>query len=74
MKSLRSGKEGAQVSLFSDIRDFIKNIITSRLFILALVFIVAFTLLIQRLFVLQIVNGASYVDNFELTIRKEKIL
>lgn len=60
--------------MFSDFKDFIKNIITSRLFVLLIVFIVMFSALIQRLFVLQIVNGKSYVDNFELTIRKEKTL
>ena len=60
--------------MFSDFKDFMKNVITSRLFVLLIAFIVMSTALIQRLFVLQIVNGESYVDNFELTIRKEKTL
>ncbi len=60
--------------MFSDFKDFIRNIVTSRLFVLMIAFVIVFALLIQRLFVLQIVNGESYVDNFELTIRKEKTL
>ena len=67
-------KKGVQVNLVNDIKDFIKGIIFSRMFVLLLVFIVMFYLLVQKLFVLQIVNGESYVDNFELKIKKEKTL
>ena len=60
--------------MFNEIKDFLKNIIFSRLFVLIILFIVMFTVLIQRLFVLQIVKGESYVDNFELKIKKERTL
>ena len=60
--------------MFNDFKDFLKNIIFSRLFVLILLFIVMFTVLIQRLFVLQIVKGESYVNNFELKIKKERTL
>ena len=59
-------KKGVQANLFNDMKDFFKNIIFSRLFVLIILFIIMFTVLIQKLFVLQIVNGESYVDNFEL--------
>ncbi len=60
--------------MFNDFKDFLKNIIFSRLFVLIILFIVLSAVLIQRLFVLQIVNGESYVDNFELKIKKERTL
>lgn len=60
--------------MFDEIKDFLKNIIFSRLFVLIILFIVMFTVLIQKLFVLQIVNGESYVNNFELKIKKERTL
>lgn len=60
--------------MFSEIKDFLKNIIFSRLFVLIILFIIMFTVLVQRLFVLQIVNGESYVNNFELKIKKERTL
>ncbi len=60
--------------MFNDMKDFFKNIIFSRLFVLIILFIIMFTVLIQKLFVLQIVNGESYVDNFELKIKKERTL
>ncbi len=57
--------------MFEDFRDWLKNIIFSRLFVLLIVFAVLFTILVQKLFVLQIVNGQDYMDNFTLTIKKE---
>ena len=57
--------------MFEDIRDWLKNIIFSRLFILLTVFALLFATLVQRLFVLQIVNGEDYLNNFTLTIKKE---
>ncbi len=57
--------------MFEDIKDWIKNIIFSRLFLLLIVFAVLFTVLVQKLFVLQIVNGEDYLNNFTLTIKKE---
>ncbi|MBO4902544.1 MAG: penicillin-binding protein [Lachnospiraceae bacterium] len=57
--------------MFEDIREWIKNIIFSRLFVLLIVFAVLFTVLVQKLFVLQIVNGEDYQNNFTLTIKKE---
>lgn len=59
-----------QANLFNDIKTFIIDLFKSRLFILILVFGCTSAILIQRLFVLQIVNGQDYLDNYKLMIRK----
>lgn len=41
-----------------------------RCFILFLIFVVLFSILLYRLFVLQIVNGQSYVEDFELKVTR----
>ncbi len=48
--------------------------ITSRIFILILIFMILAATLIYRLFSLQIVKGEEYLNNFRLIIRKEKTL
>ncbi|MFT3983771.1 MAG: penicillin-binding transpeptidase domain-containing protein [Lachnospiraceae bacterium] len=60
--------------MLNDIRDWLKNVIFSRFFVLIIVFIVLFAILIQKLFVLQIINGEDYLNNFTLTIKKETTL
>lgn len=60
--------------MFKNIRDSIINLITSRFFVLILVFIVLAAILIHRLFTLQIVNGAEYLDQFTLKIKKERTI
>lgn len=51
-----------------------KTIVESRLFVLILVFIVLFSILIGRLFYLQIVMGEYYLDNYKLRIRKTRTI
>ncbi|MFA9377171.1 MAG: penicillin-binding transpeptidase domain-containing protein [Lachnotalea sp.] len=60
--------------MFKNIKEFILSIVTSRIFILATVFCIMFAVLIQRIFQLQIVDGATYLDNFTLTIEKERTI
>ena len=55
-----------------NIRDKFIGLITSRLFIMGVIFIALMALLIRRLFILQIVNGQSYQDNFTLKIERER--
>lgn len=50
------------------------NFINSRTIVLVIVFVAMSCILIHQLFVLQIVNGASYLDEFELKIRKERTI
>lgn len=53
-----------------DIKEFLKNFFSSRLFVLSSVIIILFALLLGRVFSLQIVNGKYYQENFELDIQK----
>ena len=59
--------------MLKKIRENLFNIVTSRLFVLFLVFIAMAAVLIYRLFYLQIVNGETYLNNFQLKIQKERI-
>lgn len=65
-------KKGVQKSLVKNLRERLLNMITSRLFVLVVVFLLLGAVLIHRVFVLQIVNGAEYMNNFKLRIRKER--
>ncbi|MCL2051926.1 MAG: penicillin-binding transpeptidase domain-containing protein [Lachnospiraceae bacterium] len=58
--------------MFDDFKANFFNMVTSRIFILLLVFIVAGFVMIHRIFDLQIVRGADFSDAFELKIRKER--
>lgn len=60
--------------MFSNFREWLIRFVTSRFFILTLLVIGLGTVLIYRLFELQIVEGESYMDNFKLKIRKERSL
>ncbi len=60
--------------MLRSIKESVLNMITSRIFVLILVFFGLFGVLIYRLFDLQIVHGNEYLDNFKLTIRKERTI
>lgn len=56
------------------IKSFFKQLISlfrSRVFIVAAVFVVLFLILFHRVFVLQIVNGEEYLEEFTYRIQKE---
>lgn len=59
--------------MFEIIKGFGKKILDSRLLLLSVVMILLFAIMIQRVFVLQIVNGADYMNNYTLTIQKERV-
>lgn len=59
--------------MFELIKDYAKKILTSRLFILSVVMLLLFAVLIQRVFVLQVINGEEYLNNYTLLIQKERI-
>lgn len=50
--------------LFSIIKDTAKKVLTSRVFVLSVVFIAMFAVLIYRLFDLQIIQGESYLEKY----------
>ena len=62
--------------MFRDILDRIKEaaeyVMRSRLITLIIVFCLTSSILIGRLFYLQIVRGEDYLSNYELQIRKEE--
>lgn len=60
--------------MFSDFKEWLRETIFNRLTLLILVFIAFAAILVQRLFVMQIVNGQNYLNNFKLTIKKENTL
>lgn len=60
--------------MLREIRDAIWNIIKSRTFFLAVVFLVLFGILLQRVFYLQIVKGSEYQENFSLLTKRELAL
>ncbi|MBE5881128.1 MAG: penicillin-binding protein [Lachnospiraceae bacterium] len=60
--------------MLRSIKESVLNMITSRIFVLILVFFALFGVLVYRLFELQIVHGNEYLDNFKLTIRKERTI
>ena len=60
--------------MFRDIKNSIINLVTSRVFVLIILFTVMSGILVSRLFLLQIVEGESYLNNFKLKIRKERTI
>jgi len=58
--------------LFSKIKDSLFGSINSRIIILAVIFVALGSLLVYRIFALQIVNGEDYLNNFQLKIQKER--
>ena len=53
-----------------DIKEFLKNFLGSRLFVLAIIIFSLFAIIIARVFSLQIINGAAYQENFTMQIQK----
>ena len=60
--------------LFDTIKEYIISFFKSRLFVLSVVMIFLFGILIKQVFVLQIVNGEEYLNNYTLKIEKEREL
>lgn len=60
--------------MFSNLRESFIRFVTSRFFLLILLILGLGSILIYRLFDLQIVNGETYMNNFKLKIRKERSL
>ena len=67
-------KKGARTVLLKSIKESVINMVTSRVFVLIIVFTCLSGILIYRLFSLQIVHGEEYLDGFKLKIRKERTI
>lgn len=57
--------------MFKEFKDSLLNFITSRIFVLMLVFICFFAILLGRVFLLQIIHGEDYAESFTMKIKKE---
>lgn len=57
--------------MFEDMKESLLNFITSRIFVLMLVFLAFFSVLLGRVFFLQIIKGSDYAESFTLKIKKE---
>lgn len=60
--------------MFDTVKEFLSNFFKSRLFVLSVVMLCLFGVLIQRVFMLQIVNGEEYLNNYKLKIEKRREL
>lgn len=60
--------------MFQDFKEWLKDAIFNRFTVLLIAFVAMLVILLQRLFVMQIINGEQYLDNFKLTIKKETTL
>ena len=63
-----------QGEMLDSIKEFFAQFFKSRLFVLSIAILALFGILLQRVFVLQIVNGEEYLRNFALKIEKEREL
>lgn len=59
--------------MFNNIKDFFASIFKSRLVVLMVFFGLLSLIVVQKLFVLQIVNGEDYLENYTLSISKPVI-
>ena len=60
--------------MLEDIKESILNFITSRIFVLVVIFLAFFGIMMSRIFYLQIINGQNYADSFTMRIKREVIL
>ena len=57
--------------MLEDIKESILNFITSRIFVLVMIFLAFFGIMMSRIFYLQIINGQNYADSFTMRIKRE---
>ena len=57
--------------MFEEFKESFINFITSRVFVLMVVFLAFFGIILSRVFLLQIINGEDYAESFTMKIKKE---
>lgn len=60
--------------MFNHVKSSLSKGVKSRVIVLTVVFVILVAILIQRLFTLQIISGESYLNDFAMSIKKEKVL
>ena len=66
--------KGVQTALFKNMKNSLSKGVNSRIIVLMVVFVLMASILIYRLFDLQIINGESYLNDFAMSIKKERVL
>ena len=61
-------------NVWDRIKSGVSEIVRTRVFVVMIVFIILFSILIGRLFNLQIVNGQKYLDDYKLLIQKTRVI
>ena len=61
-------------NLFERLKELIHQFFNSRILVLFIAMCILSVALLQKLFTLQIVDGESYLNNYRLRIRKERVL
>ena len=61
-------------SLWERLRNAAAEIFRTRVFVVVITFVILFSVLVGRLFELQIVNGQQYLDDYKLQIQKTRII
>lgn len=67
-------KKGVQRNLFENLKEFFQILKKSRLWVLMFVFIILFSILLSRMFQLQIIMGEEYQNDYTYSIVKERTL
>lgn len=67
-------RKGVQVNLFDNIKEVFRLFFKSRLAVASVIMVLLFSILLWRVFSLQVVNGSAYQDNYTLKIIKERTL
>ena len=60
--------------MFEELKENFIGLITSRVFVLIILFIGIGVVMINRVFDLQIVHGEEYLDSFQMKIKKERTI
>lgn len=60
--------------MFEDWKEAVVSFVTSRIFVLMIVFLAFFGILLGRVFVLQIINGQQYAEDFTMKTKKKSVL
>ncbi|MDY5987569.1 penicillin-binding transpeptidase domain-containing protein [Sporofaciens sp. SGI.106] len=61
-------------NVWDRIKSGVSEIVRTRVFVVMIVFIILFSILVGRLFNLQIVNGQKYLDDYKLLIQKTRVI
>ena len=65
-----NGNRGVRANLFDRLKNRALKIVSSRVFVLTIILLILFGVLIRKVFVLQIIHGQEYVEEYALRSRR----